>query len=161
MIDGIARGLDLLHRRLSLMVGRGRIEIGDDSGSVQMLQVQQNQQAIRDSLPRIMEWGFSSSPLPGAQSLILYIAGERSNGVVCGTNDERHRLKNLQPGEVAIYDDQGQSIKITRNGIVIDGGGLPLTIVNCPSIKHDGTEIGKLHKHGGVQTGGGTTGTPV
>jgi hypothetical protein len=30
--------------------------------------------------------------------------------------------------------------------------------INGPSVKHQGTEIGRTHTHGGVQTGSGTTG---
>ncbi len=36
-------------------------------------------------------------------------------------SDRRYRLKGLQTGEVAVYDDQGQSVTLTREGIVVDG----------------------------------------
>ncbi len=37
--------------------------------------------------------------------------------------DRRFRLKGLARGEVALYDDQGQSVTLTRAGIVVNGGG--------------------------------------
>lgn len=151
--------LERITRRLQLLVGRGRITFAKDEGPVQVHQVQVNDREIID-MPRIMEYGFSSMPKVGCQAVVIFVGGERSNGVILGTNDERARLAGLQPGEVALYDDQGQSVWIKRGGIVIECAGKPLTINDCPSIKHDGVEIGKLHVHGGVQSGGSKTSVP-
>ena len=152
--------LERLHRRLQMLIGRGRIKIGDDSASVQTQQVQVSDREIHDDMPRISEYGFTSMPLPECQAIVIFVAGERTNGVICGTNDERHRKTGLQPGEVALYDDLGQSIHLTRNGIVINGAGLPISFVNTPSITHDGVPIGNTHKHGGVTPGAASTSTP-
>lgn len=158
-MDGsIGNALDRIWRRLQMLAGRGRIKAGDDSGPVQTAQVQLNDKEIRDNTPRVAEYGFTSMPLPGCQALVIFATGDRSNGVICGTNDEAHRLKNLQPGEVALYDDQGQSVWIKRGGIEINCAGKPLTIINSPSIKHDGIEIGKTHTHPveNIQSGSST-----
>ena len=149
--------LERILRRLQLLVGHGRITIGDDSGNVQVQQVQLSDREVQDDVPRVAEYGFTSMPKAGCQAILVYVAGERSNGVILGTNDESSRLKGLEPGEVALYDDLGQSIHLTRSGIVINGAGLPIRFVNAPSISHDGVNIGKTHTHPDPQ--GGNTGT--
>lgn len=156
-----ADAIERLWRRMQLVVGRGRIKTGSDAGLVQTQQVQLGALEIRDNTLRIAEYGFTSMPLPGCHAVVIFVGGDRSNGVIVGTNDQNHRLKNLQPGEVAIHDDQGQSIYITRNGIVINGGGKPISFTNTPSIKHNGVEIGAGHVHSGVTPGASNTGTPV
>jgi phage baseplate assembly protein V len=129
--------VERLWRRMQFVVGRGRIKIGDDSGQVQKQQIQLSGTEIRDNTPRVGEYGFASMPLAGCHGIVLFVAGDRSNGVIIGTNDQIHRLKNLLPGEVAIYDDQGQSVYLTRAGIVVNGGGLPIKVTNTPSITLD------------------------
>lgn len=160
MDQSMINALERIRGSLMRVFARGRIKAGNDAGGVQLLQVQLNDREIRDNTPRVGEYGFASMPLPGCQALVVFVGGERSNGAVIGTNDERNRLANLQPGEAAIYDDQGQSVWIKRGGIEIDCAGKPLKFLNCPSITHDGVNIGKDHVHGGVQAGTSTTGTP-
>lgn len=153
--------LERLWRRLQNLFGHGRVEVGDDSGAVQLQQVTFAGGDVRDGTPRLAEYGFTSMPLPGCQALVLFIGGDRSNAAILATSDASNRLKNLQPGEVAIYDDQGQSVYLTRTGIVINGGGHPIALVNAPTVTHDGVNIGKTHVHGNVSSGTSNTGTPA
>lgn len=118
-------------RRVQFMVGRGRIKVGNDTGAVQVHQVALGPLELKD-VGRAAEYGFASMPIPGCHAIVVFVGGDRSNGVIVATHDQAHRLKNLQPGEAAIYDDQGQSVWIKRGGIVINGGGKPVTITNTP-----------------------------
>jgi phage gp45-like len=55
-----------------------------------------------------------------------------SHPIVLVVGDRRYRLKNLQDGEVAIYDDLGQKVHLTRDGIRVDAGPAQKVIkVNC------------------------------
>ncbi|ELD9175005.1 baseplate assembly protein, partial [Escherichia coli] len=45
--------------------------------------------------------------------------------------------KGLKTGEVALYDDQGQSATLTRAGIVVDGGGKVITFKNAPKARFE------------------------
>jgi phage baseplate assembly protein V len=119
-----------LWRRVQLVVGRGRITTTDDSGSVQKVQIKIGELETRDTTPRVAEYGFTSNPLEGCHGVVVFVGGDRSNGVIIGTNDQQARLKNLKRGEVAIYDDQGQSVWLKRTGIEINGAGLPITTLN-------------------------------
>jgi phage baseplate assembly protein V len=127
--------LSTVLQRLRMVIGRGRITFGDDSGNVQRLQVRLNADQINDDMPRLAEFGFTSMPPNGSDVVVVFIAGDRSTGAVVATGHQTSRLKNLKSGEVAIYDDQGQSVYLTRGGIVINGAGLPLTITNTPEVR--------------------------
>jgi phage baseplate assembly protein V len=157
----IEAAIQRIIQRIQHVIGRGRVTTGNDGGNVQLLQVKLGADEIRDNTPRLAEYGLTSMPPAGSDAVVVFIGGDRSNGAIVATGHQASRLKGLKPGEVAIYDDLGQSVYLTRAGIVINGGGLPINFINTPSIKHDGVEIGNQHVHGGVAPGGGNTSTPI
>lgn len=124
--------LQRLWRRVLYTVGRGVIRLVADAGNVQIVQVRLGQLETRDNTPRLAEYGFTSNPPPGSDAVLLFIAGDRSNGVVVATGHQASRLKGLVPGEAALYDDLGQFVRLTRTGIVISS---PLKItLEAPEI---------------------------
>lgn len=130
MIEAIERIYSLvLHA-----IGRGRITAAKDDGNVQLLQIRLGPDEIRDNTARLAEYGFTSMPPIGSDAVALFIGGNRSSGVIVATGHQASRLKNLQVGEVAIFDNQGQSVYLTRNGIVINGANLPITVNNTPKL---------------------------
>jgi phage gp45-like len=161
--------IERMYRRILATVGRGKVLLGDDSGSVQILQVQLSANETRDKCYRLAEYGYASFPLGGADAVMVFIGGDRSNGVVIATGDQRYRLHLVQ-GEVAIHTDLGQKVHLTRTAIVIDGAGLPInmlgdvnvtgTLTASVDVVGGGKHL-KTHAHGGVQTGSGNTGAPV
>lgn len=52
-----------------------------------------------------------------AEALVAFLGANRSHAVVFMVDDRRHRLKNMKPGESAMYDDQGQRHMIRRGGV--------------------------------------------
>lgn len=142
--------------------GRGlrRAQLRIDSGEV------------RDDTPLVGQVGVSSRPLPGADAVLIFLNGDRSRGIVIATNDARWQLE-LAEGEVALHDDLGHRVHLTRQGIVIDGGGHPVRIQNTPEIAAEtalltvtgdvvagGVSL-RQHRHGGVQGGNAQTGVPL
>jgi phage gp45-like len=157
----IEAAIQRIIQRVQHVIGRGRVTTGNDAGNVQLLQVKLGADEIRDNTPRLAEFGFTSMPPVGSDVVVVFIGGDRSNGAIIATGHQASRLKGLKPGEVAIFDDQGQSVFLTRTGIVFDGGGKPVNFVNTPNIKHNGVEIGSTHTHSGVTPGGSNTGAPI
>ncbi len=82
-------------------------------------------------------YGFTSRANSGAEAVVLFPDGDRSHAVVVTVSDRRYRLKGLQTGEVAVYDDQGQSVTLTREGIVVDGAGKTITFRNSPKARFE------------------------
>lgn len=106
--------------RIKLMVGRAVIAAVDDGAKAQALQIELLADEVQDGVERFQDYGFTSVPHAGAEALVVFVGGTRSHGVAVAIEDRRYRLTGLEGGEVALYDDQGQVIRIGRDGITID-----------------------------------------
>lgn len=124
-----------LAQRVRLTVGRGILRLVSDAHAVQQVQAEFLKGEVRDGMERFQQYGFTSVPHGGAEVIALFTGGDRSNGVVIAVGDRAFRLSGLKGGEVALYDDQGQSVHLTREGIVIKGAGLPVTITDTPKLR--------------------------
>ena len=178
---------DLSHR-IANAIGLGRLKLLDDTGPVQMVQVDQgaigpdNARRLLDRVRRVMEFGFVSSPPVGTEAVLARLGGSRTLSLVIGTNHQASRPRDLQEGDSALYDVRGARVWLTANGIVIDGAGMPVTVQNTPKVRvvadlvevtgdvvsrADGTRVSlnalrdayDAHKHPGVTPGVSTTGT--
>lgn len=127
-----------LERRVLLTIGRGRITAADDSQAAQLLQVKLGDNEVRDQTPRVGEFGFASLPPLGSDVIVLFVAGDRSNGVVIGSASQQYRMKNLSPGEAAVYDQVGKYIWLTKDGMVIEAKDQDVTINNAKSMTVNG-----------------------
>lgn len=127
--------IERIYRCVMLAFGRGRIKLIDDSGAVQRAQVRFGPLEIIDNLPVPHDFGFTSNPPADSDAFAAFLGGERKNGMVISVGSQQYRLKNLKSGETAIYDSRGQSVYLTENGIVINGGGLPMKVTNTPSVR--------------------------
>lgn len=111
--------LSRIKRRLQNMVGRAVLSAIDDERGIQALQIEGLADEVQDGVERLQDYGFTSVPLPGAEAAVVYAGGLRSHGLVVAVGDRRYRLKALGAGEVAVYDDQGQKVHLTRAGILV------------------------------------------
>ncbi|MEO6920525.1 MAG: phage baseplate assembly protein V [Collimonas sp.] len=124
-------------RRVMLAIGRGRVTAGNDDGNVQKLQIQLGAMEIRDDTPRLAEYGFSSYPPMESDVVAIFVGGDRSNGIIIATGNQTYRFKSLKEGECVIHDNLGQSVYLSKGGIVVNGAGLPVVVTNTPSITLD------------------------
>jgi phage baseplate assembly protein V len=130
--------LDQLHklgRRMLLMVGRGSLTLTDDTAPVQLMQARMNGAEVIPEIPRFAEYGLTSNPPAGTQVVIAFKNGDRNDGIVIATSNAKYRMKALKTGEVAIHDDKGQSVYLSAAGIVVNGGGKPITLTNTPKVR--------------------------
>jgi phage baseplate assembly protein V len=117
-----------LANRVLHLVSRGRLQFVDDSASVQKVQVRVIADVLQDNVPRLAEYGFQSSPPPDSDAVLLYLAGNPSDGVVIATGNQQFRLRSLKSGEVAISDNQGRKVYLSDAGIRIEGASSPIQI---------------------------------
>jgi len=115
-----------LWHRLQAIVARARMLLFDDSGPVQVVQVRLIGDEVKDKVPRVAEYGFVSMPPDGADAIVLFLAGERSSGVIIATNHQTFRMRNLATGEVAIHDDKGRFVLLGAAGIHVQGNADPI-----------------------------------
>ncbi len=140
-----------LQRRVALMVNRAVLSLVDDTLKMQGVQVNLLADVTRDGVERFQQYGLTSHPHPGAEAVVVSVGGNQDHAIVIAVDDRRYRLIGLAEGEAALYDDLGQRVHLTRNGIVVDGAGLPVTIQNTPGVTFN---TPKLHLTGDLTVDG-------
>lgn len=178
MIDGLTqfrRLIGPLQRSVRMMISRGVLTLVDDTQPTQEVQLNLYAGENLGGVERFQQYGFSSVPFPGAEAIFASVAGNRTQGVVLVAGDKRYRLVGLQTGEVALFDDQGQTIVIHRAGIVVTSQlGVTITtptltlngnmqvnggITTSQDVVANGISV-ESHLHNETQPGQGNTGKP-
>ena len=116
---------------------RGVVKMVNALAKMQGLQVSVLSGELSDSAEHAEAYGLTSHPLVGAEAFLTRIGGDSSHPVVLIVSDRRYRPTNLEAGEVCLYDHLKQRIHLTKDGIVIDGAGLPIVFKNTPSVTFD------------------------
>ena len=120
----IAKALQPLTRKLRMIATRGVVKLVDPALMLQELQIAAVGEELLDNVEHWEAYGYTSRPHPGAEALLLSLGGDRDHTVAVNVADRRFRLKNLAPGEVAIYTDEGDVIHFKRgNQIFISTAG--------------------------------------
>jgi phage baseplate assembly protein V len=112
------RAMGRLHQRVMLMVGRATLKQTDDGKKMQASQLGVLDEETRDDVERFQNYGFTCHPHPGAEAAVVFAGGNRDHGMILAVDDRRYRLKSLEPGEVAIYTDEGDKIVLKRGRVV-------------------------------------------
>ncbi|MCK6943236.1 phage baseplate assembly protein V [Enterobacter roggenkampii] len=126
-----------LQRQVLSLIGRAVVKSIDAASKCQTVDVELVGGQPKSGIEHFEPYGFTSRAKSGAEAVVLFPDGDRSHAVVVSISDRRYRIKGLKTGEVAFYDDQGQTVTLTRNGIVIDGGGKVITFKNAPKARFE------------------------
>jgi phage baseplate assembly protein V len=92
--------------RLHHTVRRITVNTSDDTGQYQTLQTTGFPGEVRDGIPNVQNYGFSSNPLPGAEGVtVATSAGYQGLGTVIAVNDSRpnYRPTHQKPGEICAF----------------------------------------------------------
>lgn len=133
--------IDHIEKRISRALSgirqafRGVISTVNSAPKVQLIQAFALRGEKIQAAEYFQHYGHTSNPPEGTMFVMVPIGGKTAHGIVIATEHGTYRLKNLAPGEVAIYDDQGQKVHLTRNGIVVNGAGKDVTITNTPKVR--------------------------
>lgn len=137
------------------LVARGVVTEVDASAKMQSLGIRLESGHRPSRVEHWERYGLTAHPHAGAEVLALAVNGNRDHVAVLDAADRRYRVLDLAAGEVAVYDDQGQKVVLTRSGVVVDTpkaatikAGEPVTI-----------EAPGIHLKGAVQVTGDITQT--
>lgn len=108
-----------LARRVDGLVSRGTLSkaVNDDT-KLQSAQVR-GLDGADDAVERFQQYGLTSVPNAGAEVIVVNVGGASDHQVIVACDDRRYRLRGLQSGEVALYDDQEQVVILSRDGVEI------------------------------------------
>lgn len=105
MIPG--RLLRSLQRRMATLVGRAVLLAVNAGTGLQSVQVRILADEVMDGVEHMEPYGFTSNPLPGAEGVVLNVAGQRGACVGVNFGNRGVRVAGLKSGEVCIYTDEG------------------------------------------------------
>lgn len=106
-------------RRVQQVLGLGRSSTDpDDSGPVQIVQVQINDLQTIDGMPVVHSFGFSSSAPRGSSIVRLSVAGDGSGGLIIAMLDQDSRPRGLTPGQSQQYDAHGSKVLLPNDGTI-------------------------------------------
>ena len=173
------------------MVGRAIVRMIGDGASRQTAQLEVTKDELLDDVPRIQNYGLTGvPPIAGTDCVVLFLNGDRNEPIIVAMENRQFRVQGLESGEVAMYDDLGNVIKLGRDQVDVTAvtklvGTAPTVEVTAatsatlasgsssmtmtPSgialvsmvLTHNGKNIGATHTHGGVTSGSGTSGVPT
>lgn len=157
MLKLVQRYVAPVARRIGNLACRGIVGVVDSASKMQVVQVALLAGEVKDGLEHFEPYGFTSRPHTSSEAVALFFGGDKSHGVVIAVSDRRYRLTGLEDGEVALYDDLGQNIKLGRDGIQIatktmnialsdsgvsiDAGSSGLTITNASLVRMETSRL--------------------
>ncbi len=119
--------LESIKRRIQALFNTGILKAyneeppdRDGRPSLPEIQFESLDGEIRDKRENITPYGFTHWPKPNtAEPLLFAENGEKAHTVTVLISDRWNRFKLGAEGEVAIYDDKGQVIHLSKKGITI------------------------------------------
>ena len=117
-IDEFHRALKPLTDRVRLIISRAVLRLVQDLSGVQLVQVEALKGEVIDQAEHLQAYGYASHPLPGAEAVVAAVGGARNHPLILVIADRRYR-PGLEAGETIIHDDQGQTIHVRRDGVVV------------------------------------------
>ncbi len=121
IVEAVGRLIAPHATRIKNMVVRGVVQLVNDGAKMQLVQLGAlpGETIEGDAgVEHFQAYGFSSVPHDGAEALALFPGGDRSHAVVLAATDRRYRPTGGQRGEVCMYTDEGDVIRLGRGHIV-------------------------------------------
>lgn len=112
------KAIETIQRQLLGLIGRAVVKSISAATKCQTVDVSLIAGEPKAGVEHLEPYGFTARANSGAEAVVLFPDGDRSHAVVVTVSDRRYRLKGLQTGEVAVYDDQGQSVTLTRAVVI-------------------------------------------
>lgn len=143
---------------------RGVLHLVKSADNIQKVQVSGLADETLQDVEFMQHFGFTSVPPANTQAVILPIGGQTSHGIVIATENGTFRVKNLQGGEVAVYDESGSSIVLKKGRLIeVDCDVLNIkastkVAISSPLVETDQvfTAQGQINGNGGMAVKGGS-----
>lgn len=143
---------------------RGVLHLVKSADNIQKVQASGLADETLQDVELMQQFGFTSVPPANTQAVILPIGGQTTHGIVIATENGSFRVKNLQDGEVAVYDESGSSIVLKKGRLIeIDCDVLKIKAatkvdISSPLVETDRvfTAQGQINGNGGMAVQGGS-----
>lgn len=110
--------IEAIKSRLQLMIGRCVLAATNDKTSIQELQIEAIAGEVMEKVQRFQNYGLASNVPKGAKGISVSVGSNREDTVVLVLDHPDFRVKNLEDGEVVLFDKLGQKIFFKANGTI-------------------------------------------
>lgn len=143
---------------------RGVLHLVKSADNIQKVQASGLADETLQDVELMQQFGFTSVPPANTQAVILPIGGKTTHGIVIATENGSFRVKNLQGGEVAVYDESGSSIVLKKGRLieivcdVLKIKAATKVDISSPLVETDQvfTAQGQINGNGGMAVQGGS-----
>jgi bacteriophage Mu gp45 protein len=143
---------------------RGKLTLTQSGESIQRVQVQGLADETLQDIEQLQQFGFTSHAPAHTDVIVIPLGGDTSHGIVIASEHGSFRVKNLQSGEVAVYDQSGSSIVLKRGKLIeINCDNLVINASQKVQINSPLTETstvftaqGQINGNGGLAISGGS-----
>ncbi|MBJ7537159.1 phage baseplate assembly protein V [Marinomonas transparens] len=109
--------LNTLIRKIRRLAGRALIRRVRYANKVRYFQIQQEDGMPLDNVEHFEPFGFTSHPLPNAETVVLAFNGNGSHSIAIMAGDQQYRLE-IEEGEAAIYNHLGDKVHIKKDSTI-------------------------------------------
>lgn len=137
----------IIDRRIRALLGgirlafRGVLTLVKAAGAVQLVQADGLAGEQLQDNELFQHYGFTSNPAPGTMAIVLPIGGRTAHGIIVATEHGAYRLKNLASGEVALYSQFGQVIKLRADGGIDIHAPAGIDVASGATLRLSGQEV--------------------
>lgn len=137
------------------MLRRATLEALYDDGAHQVVDIRGLVGDRPRGVHRIQSFGLSAVPPAGAHGIIADLGGRSDRAVLFGLEHADYRPRNLPGGATALYDANGNIIKMLADGVSLDFQSRTVTMTGGQwNIAGDVTISGDLHVAGNITADG-------
>lgn len=120
--------------RASNLVARAIPRVVGDGASRQSVQLEVTKGELIDDVPRMQNYGFTGvPPVGGSDAVVIFLGGDRNEPIIIAMENRQFRIAGLESGEVAVYDDLGNVIKLGRDQVDITA--VAKVVVAAPEVE--------------------------
>jgi phage baseplate assembly protein V len=129
--------------RIDNVLARAIVRLVGDSSSRQTAQLEVTKGELLDDVPRMQNYGFTGvPPAQGTDATVVFLGGDRNEPIIVAMENRQFRLVGLESGEVAIYDNLGNVIKLGQDQVEV--AAVTKLVGTAPIIELTATTSGKL-----------------
>lgn len=143
---------------------RGVLSRIKSEGDIQLVQTAALADETLQDVELMQQFGFTSTPPTESEVLVIPVGGKTTHSVIIASEHGAFRVKGLQSGEVAVYDQSGSSIVLKQGKLIeISCDNLVINATqkiafNTPLV--EASEVvtiqGQLNGNGGMAVSGGS-----
>jgi phage baseplate assembly protein V len=106
--------------RVANLAARATVQLVDDSGQLQTLQIGGIHGGPYDGCEHLQPYGISGVPPAGSEAIVIFPNGDRLHPLVFAVGDRGTRPGGREPGEFTIYNGlTGAKIVMTKDGDIV------------------------------------------